>query len=97
LTRYVGSLITLYYGANICLKAKSVISRLLDKPLDDDEVVGQLQEILSAIEAESNEDEPSWGEVFSNATKTRNLHRVVLGMGPYMVRLSMHEMYVSYN
>jgi hypothetical protein len=70
---------------------------LLDKPLDDDEVVGQLQEILSAIEAESNEDEPSWGEVFSNATKTRNLHRVILGMGPYMVRLSMHEMYVSYN
>jgi hypothetical protein len=37
------------------------------------------------IEAEKNEEAPSWGEVFSNATKTRNLHRVVLGMGPYMM------------
>lgn len=46
---------------------------------------GQLQEILDAIEAERNEEEPSWGEVFSNATKTRNLHRVLLGMGPYMM------------
>jgi hypothetical protein len=44
-----------------------------------------LQEILNAIEAESNEEEPTWSEVFSNATKTRNLHRVVLGMGPYMM------------
>jgi hypothetical protein len=48
-------------------------------------VLGQLQEILDAIEAEKNEEAPSWGEVFSNATKTRNLHRVVLGMGPYMM------------
>lgn len=66
-------------------QAKHTISRLLDKPIDDEEVVGQLQEILAAIEAESNEEEPSWGEVFSNATKTRNLHRVILGMGPYMM------------
>ena len=67
------------------MQAKSVIGRLLDKPLDDEEVLGQLQEILDAIEAESSEEEPTWGEVFSNATKTRNLHRVILGMGPYMM------------
>ena len=67
------------------MQAKHTISRLLDKPLDDEEVQGQLQEILDAIAAESNEEEPSWGEVFSNATKTRNLHRVILGMGPYMM------------
>lgn len=47
--------------------------------------MGQLQEILNAIEAEKNEEEPSWGEVFSNATKTRNLHRVIIGMAPYMM------------
>lgn len=29
--------------------------------------------------------EPTWSEVFSNATKTRNLQRVVLGMGPFMM------------
>ncbi|CAN9191970.1 unnamed protein product [Alternaria alternata] len=66
-------------------EAKYTISRLLDKPLDDEEVLGQLQEILDAIAAESSEEEPTWSEVFSNATKTRNLHRVVLGMGPYMM------------
>ena len=44
-----------------------------------------MKEILDAIEAEKNEEEPSWGEVFSNSTKTRNLHRVILGMGPYMM------------
>ncbi|CAG5137575.1 uncharacterized protein ALTATR162_LOCUS156 [Alternaria atra] len=66
-------------------EAQHVISRLLDKPLDDEEVLGQMQEILDAIAAESNDEDPSWGEVFSNATKTRNLHRVVLGMGPYLM------------
>ena len=58
---------------------------MLDKPLDDEGVESQLKEILDAIDAESNEEEPTWNEVFSNATKTRNLHRVLLGMGPYMM------------
>jgi MFS family permease len=57
----------------------------LDKPLDDEEVQGQLQEILDAIAAEMSDEEPSWSEVFSNATKTRNLHRVIIGMGPYLM------------
>jgi MFS family permease len=66
-------------------EARHVISRLLDKPEDDAEVQGQLAEILEAISAETEDQEPSWGEVFSNATKTRNLQRVLLGMGPYLM------------
>ncbi|KAI6976061.1 general substrate transporter, partial [Hortaea werneckii] len=66
-------------------KAKHVISRLLDKPEDDPEVKGQLNEILEAIAIESEEGDASWGESFSNATKSRNLQRVLLGMGPYMM------------
>lgn len=66
-------------------EASRVISRLLNKPEDDLEVKGQLNEILEAIAAESREGEASWNEVFTNATKSRNLQRVLLGMGPYMM------------
>ncbi|KAL0260261.1 hypothetical protein SLS55_003946 [Diplodia seriata] len=66
-------------------KARQIISRLLDRPYDDPEVSGQLNEILDAISLEEEDGEPSWGEVFSNATKSRNLQRVCLGMGPYMM------------
>lgn len=66
-------------------KARHVIARLLDRPDDDEEVTGQLNEILDNIAEEQKEEEPSWSEVFSNKTKTRNLHRVILGMGPYMM------------
>ncbi|CAK1367713.1 Sugar transporter STL1 [Cercospora beticola] len=66
-------------------EARHTIARLLDKTEDDAEVSGQLQEILAAIQAENEDGEPSWSEVFSNATKTRNLQRVLLGMGPYMM------------
>ncbi|KAK4898820.1 hypothetical protein LTR27_003551 [Elasticomyces elasticus] len=66
-------------------QAQHVISRLLDREEDDPQVLGQLGEILEAIALEGEDAEPTWGEVFSNATKTRNLQRVVLGMGPYMM------------
>ncbi|KAF4550556.1 Sugar (and other) transporter-like protein 11 [Elsinoe fawcettii] len=66
-------------------KARHVIARLLNKSDHDDEVQGQLNEILEAINAESKSSEPSWSEVFSNSTKARNLQRVLLGMGPYMM------------
>lgn len=62
-------------------KARHVISQLLDKPEDDSQVKGQLNEILDAIAAENEAGEASWTEVFSNATKSRNLQRVLLGMG----------------
>lgn len=66
-------------------EARNTISRLLNKSEDDPEVKGQLNEILEAINAENEDGEPSWAETFSNATKSRNLHRVLLGMGPYMM------------
>lgn len=46
---------------------------------------GQLNEIVEGINIEDEMGEPTWTEVFSNATKTRNLQRVVLGMGPFMM------------
>lgn len=66
-------------------EARHVIARILDRPDDDEEVTGQLTEILENIAAEHTVEEPTWTEVFSNATKARNLQRVVLGMGPYMM------------
>ncbi|CAN8101245.1 unnamed protein product [Discula destructiva] len=66
-------------------EARTIIARLIDRDEDDDEVQGQLNEILEGIAAEQAEGEPSWREVFSNKNNpTRNLHRVLLGMGPYM-------------
>jgi MFS family permease len=66
-------------------KARHVIARLLDMDDEDPEVKGQLNEILEAIAIENEDGEPTWAEVFSNATKSRNLQRVLLGMGPYMM------------
>ncbi|KAK5074629.1 hypothetical protein LTR70_010218 [Exophiala xenobiotica] len=66
-------------------EARHVIGRLLNVPDDDQEVEGQLAEILDNIAAEHTEEEPGWSEVFSNRSKTRNLQRVLLGMAPYMM------------
>ena len=71
-------------------EARHIIARILNKSDDDEEVEGQLTEILENIAAEDNLEEPSWSEVFSNATRTKNLQRVVLGMGPYMMNVSVH-------
>ncbi|OQO05943.1 hypothetical protein B0A48_10039 [Cryoendolithus antarcticus] len=65
--------------------ARHVIARLLDKDDHDPGVTGQLNEILEALNLEAADGEASWSEVFSNATKSRNLQRVLLGMGPYMM------------
>jgi sugar porter (SP) family MFS transporter len=66
-------------------EGRHIIARLLDRPDDDEQVNGQLADILDNIAAEQNEEEPTWSEVFSNATRTKNLQRVILGMGPYMM------------
>lgn len=65
-------------------EARMIIARLLDRDEDEDIVYGQLNEILEAIQAEQADGEPTWREVFSNMNNTRNLHRVLLGAGPYM-------------
>ncbi|KAK5174697.1 uncharacterized protein LTR77_001779 [Saxophila tyrrhenica] len=66
-------------------EARHVIARLLNKNDNDPEVKGQLNEILDVINTESEMGEPTWSEVFSNNNKTRNLQRVLLGMGPFMM------------
>ncbi|KAK3686461.1 hypothetical protein LTR37_019780 [Vermiconidia calcicola] len=66
-------------------EARHVIARLLDKNDEDPEVKGQLNEIMEVVNLEAEMGEPTWGEVFTNATKTRNLQRLVLGMGPFMM------------
>lgn len=67
-------------------EARNVIARLLNRPEDDEAVTGQLTEILDALATETEgEQAVGWLEVFSNRTKSRNLHRVLIGMGPYMM------------
>lgn len=66
-------------------KARHILARVLNRPDDDPEVSGQLNEILDSIAIEEEDGEPSWSEVFTNSTKSRNLQRVCLGMGPYMM------------
>ncbi|UPL00064.1 hypothetical protein LCI18_010998 [Fusarium solani-melongenae] len=66
-------------------EARNLISRVLDKPLDSEEVEGQLSEILKFLALEEEAGEAAWHEIFRNNTKSRNLQRVLLGMGPYLM------------
>ncbi|KAM0426039.1 hypothetical protein ACHAPT_008670 [Fusarium lateritium] len=66
-------------------EARNLISRVLDKPLDSEEVESQLSEILKFIALEEEAGEAAWHEIFRNNTKSRNLQRVLLGMGPYLM------------
>jgi hypothetical protein len=66
-------------------EARQIIARLEDKPVDHLDVDSQLNEICEVIAIEQEAGDASWGEVFTNSTKSRNLHRVILGMGPYMM------------
>ena len=65
-------------------EARAVIAQLSNTAEDDKLVDGQLQEILDNIQAEAKE-ETSWSDTFRNKTPMRNLQRVVLGMGPFMM------------
>ncbi len=62
-----------------------VISRLWNVPLDANEAEGQLSESLQDIADENVEEEPTGREVFRTVSRMRNLHRVVLGLGPFMM------------
>ncbi|KAJ4324540.1 hypothetical protein N0V84_003819 [Fusarium piperis] len=66
-------------------EARNLISRVLDKPLDSEEVESQLSEILKFLALEEETGEAGWHEIFRNNTKSRNLQRVLLGMGPYLM------------
>lgn len=66
-------------------EARQIIARLEDKPVDHVDVDNQLNEIREVIAIEQEAGDATWSEVFTNSTKSRNLHRVILGMGPYMM------------
>lgn len=66
-------------------EARQILARLGDKPLDHEDVTNQLSEICEVVAIEQEAGDATWGEVFTNSTKSRNLHRVLLGMGPYMM------------
>lgn len=70
-------------------KAKLVLKRLRARPEtgydETAEVDGELAEIMTNIQAEDAAGPVSWTDVFSNKTRSRNLQRVVLGMGPYIM------------
>ena len=65
--------------------ARNLLSRILNKPTDSEEVEGQLTEILEFIALEQKDGDASWGEVFRYNTKSYNLQRVLLGAGPYLM------------
>ena len=66
-------------------EARHTIARILDKPDDDAQVEAELGEILKFIGIEEKAGEATWSEVFRNDTKFRNLPRVLLGMGPFLI------------
>lgn len=66
-------------------EARNLISRVLDKPLDSEEVENQLSEILKFLALEEEAGQAAWHEIFRNNTKSRNLQRLLLGMGPYLM------------
>lgn len=65
-------------------EARVVLAQLSNKTVDDSLVHGQLQEILNNVQDEGVED-AGWIETFRNRTPMRNLQRVCLGLGPYMM------------
>lgn len=57
---------------------------MLKLPQDHLDVERSLSEIRTNIESEAEMGEVTWTEVFTQG-KTKNLQRVLLGMGPYMM------------
>lgn len=65
-------------------EARTVLAQLRDVPNTDKVVDGQLQEIVNNVQSDANKS-TGWYDTFRNRTPMRNLHRVVLGLGPYMM------------
>jgi hypothetical protein len=69
----------------LCLKdrhseARDVIARLLAKPVDDAEVLENLEIMTETIAREKAEGEVGWRDVFHNGSQ-RTAHRILLGVG----------------
>lgn len=65
-------------------EARTVLAQLADTSEDDTLVNSQLQEIVRNVQEEGAQT-AGWSETFSNRTPMRNLQRVCLGLGPYMM------------
>ncbi|KAI7554623.1 general substrate transporter [Hortaea werneckii] len=64
-------------------EGRAVLAQLADTTETDNLIHGQLQEILNNVEAGPKN--TGWMETFRNNTPMRNLQRVCLGLGPYMM------------
>ncbi|KUL81478.1 hypothetical protein ZTR_10829 [Talaromyces verruculosus] len=69
----------------LCVKgrshdAKEVIARVLDKPLEDDEVLASLHSIETTVAHEIESQKPGWGTIFSNGPQ-QTFRRIALGVG----------------
>lgn len=64
--------------------ARQVLAQLRDVSIEDKLVDGQLQEIITNVQSDANQS-AGWYDTFRNRTPMRNLHRVLLGLGPYMM------------
>jgi hypothetical protein len=62
------------------MEARVVISRLLAKPLDDEEVHENLQLMVEHIAHERAEGQVGWREVFQNGRR-QTFRRILLGAG----------------
>lgn len=65
-------------------EARSVLAQISNVDEDDKLVDGQLQEIVDNVQKDANLN-AGWVDTFRNKTPMRNLQRVVLGLGPYMM------------
>lgn len=71
-------------------EARTVLAQLSNTTEDDSLVTGQLQEIILNVRDEGVKD-AGWVETFRNRTPMRNLQRVCLGLGPYMMVSTFEE------
>lgn len=60
--------------------AKEVIARVLDKRLEDDEVLTSLQSIETTVAHEMESQKPGWRTIFSNGPQ-QTFRRIALGVG----------------
>lgn len=65
-------------------EARQVLAQIRDVSITDKLVDGQLQEIVKNVQSDANQS-AGWYDTFRNRTPMRNLHRVLLGLGPYMM------------
>jgi MFS family permease len=61
-------------------EAQVIISRLLARPLDDPEVLAEVESIVSTVKHEASLNKAGWKEIFSGG-KQQNFRRICLGAG----------------